>query len=440
MENVKKNITIFASLFILLILLTSGCAKKAISLKQGPIRYQDIEIPGYSKGDYEKLLTSKDYEVRYNAICNLIQYADDYGRLLSKRPDNDAISVQDPKNRSDIKNAEQVFKQILIQLNNPNESLKAASLIFLTEFASTYSEKAELIDLVLNIKTKDIGTKYEQLNALNELSDSTTIIDSALLYDFLDSGSWIIKSKTYALLSGIDSENVHKRLIDEYMASVNEFDKILIINAFSKSFGDEVFNLLTNELKKGPSKIIKKFCASIIKNNRSDAEVIKWLIENYRFVGDDILITVINSYIGELDKQKGQVFFRNLLLSGQEKLIHAVNREEFFNGLYNALKEQSGSNALSEVKASIYNIESLRSSWIVYKSKFEKQESIKEETEQREELFEKNILPKFNEMLESFLKESEQLFTDEGLTQEEVKEATASLRELLKFLKKEKDQ
>ena len=318
--------------------------------------------------------------------------------------------------------------------------MKASSLIFLTEFASSYSEKNGLIELVLDVKTKDVGTKYEQLNVLSEICDSTTIIDPILLNNFIDSNSWIIKSKTYILLGKINSENVHERLIDEYRKSENEFDKILIINAFGNSFGDAVFDLLTNELQKAQSKNIENYCANIVKNNRNDANVIKWLIKNHRYVNDDTLKTVIGSYYGELEKQNGQIFFRNLLLSGQERLIHAVNQESFYYRLYEALKKQGGSNVLSEIEASVNDIELLRGPWIVYKSKFEEEELIQKEKEKREELFEKNILPKFNEKLESFLIESEQLFSDGGLSKDEIKETTATIREFLQYLKKDQNQ
>lgn len=437
MTNLENRIAFFAFLSVFLILFSSGCTKNAISLRPEPIRYQNIPIPDYQKADYELLLTSKNDEVRYNAICNLIQYAADYGRLLSKGQGDDAVQAKSPADKGDIENAAQVVETIQSQLTHSNESLKSAALIFLGEFASTCSEKSKLFEGVLKVHAKKVGTQYEQLNALSVISGPTTAIDPMILNAFLDSASWIIRSKTYLLLARIDSHNVHGRLIKSYRTAAHEFDKILILHAFGNDYGAEVFDLVAHELQKGARQRLKTYCADIFKNTENQVDAIDWLKNNHGSVGDDLLKRIIESYYAEFEKQKGKTFFSKILLSGQERLLHAVNQEAFYKSLYDALQKQSGSNELARIEASIEGIGLLRNSWINCKSKFDQDELLQQQEAAKEANFKQRILPKYNAMLESFLKDTEQLFTEGGLDQNEVEEATASIRELLRYLKKE---
>ncbi len=437
MVNAKDRIAFLAFLSVFLMLFTSGCAQNGISLRPEPIRYQRISIPDFQKNDYALLLTSKNDEVRYNAICNLVQYAADFGRLLSKREGNDAVQAKTPADKADIENAQHVVEKIRSQLNQANENLKAASLIFLAEFASTYSEKSELSELVLNVRAKKVGTQYEQLNALCVISEPTTSIDPKILNSFLDSDSWIIRSKTCILLAKIDSRNVHERLIINYRTSAHDFDKSLILHAFGNDYGAEVFDLVTHELQEGQSQLLKNYCTDIIKNSENQADAIKWLLNNHRFIGEDLIKRIVESYYTEFEEQKGKNFFSKLLLSGQDRLLRAVNQEAFYKSLYDTLKKQSGSYELAGIEASIEGMALLRNSWINYKSKFDQDELLQEQKATREAHFEQQILPKYNVRLESFLKETEQLFTEGGLDKKEVDEATAMIRELLRYLKKE---
>ena len=420
---------------ILFSLYSEGCVKKTVSLYGEPTRYQTIEIPGYQKGDYETLLDSNNDEVRYNAICNLIRYAVDYGRLLSKGPAEGSEQEKPTEDAQAVKNAKHVYEKIVAQLNGANERIKAVALIFLSEFGSVYAGKPEIFNLVLKTETNDIHTQYEQLNALIGLLEPESEIAPARITKFLNSRSWMIRSKTYLLLSRIDSDEFHERLIKEYRSAANNVDKILIINAFRNGFGPDVFNLLTHELQHGQNLQLKYACAGAIKNNRDAAAVIQWIVTNSSAIPDDMLFTIINSYFSELCTKRGQIFFRTLLSSNQEKLTHAVNQEDFFSSLYNALRIQGNSVELSEIEAAVNDSEILRNPWLVYKNKRD-EEGLKQAAKaKREASFEKHILPKYNNMLEEFIIETEKLFIEGGMDQQEVEETTKDLREFLRLLK-----
>ena len=110
----KKNKPAITKLFLLLslvILLTAECATQDIIDHVVIIRYQNVQIPDYEKADYEKLLFSENDEVKYNAICNLIQYARDYAHAFNDGS-SDASSLHTPPlSDEEINNAKKSLMQ-----------------------------------------------------------------------------------------------------------------------------------------------------------------------------------------------------------------------------------------------------------------------------------------------------------------------------------------
>lgn len=423
-----------ASLTIIVLL---GCAKKSIIADEAIIRYQKVNIPGYVKSDYEHQIDSSNDEVKYNAICNLIPYAPKYAKILSKDSSEVKLLEKSSENIDKFKNAKSVFDAIVDELNSHNESIKAASLIFITEFSSEYTDKDELLELVLNVKTKALRTQYEQLQALIKLADPKKSIDPDLIKSFQKSRSWLIKSMTFLLLGEIASDNFHKNLITEYRNTNNEFDKLLIIHAFSKGFDTEVFNLLEGELVANQNPRIRNHCASILKMNKDDTAVIKWLVSNHLTIDDETLKAILVSYYSELARSKGKIFFEYLLRSNQERLIGLIDKEIFFEKLYDSLKNHETPGDLTELEIAVSDVDSLGKSWVEYQDKRNKEDRKRKEKSKREEEFNKNILPKYNVMLEKFLEESKKLFTDGGMDHDEVEESTKAMRELLQYLRNE---
>ncbi len=436
MSNKPAIIKLCLSLF-LAVLLTAGCAKKTIIADEAIIRYQKVQIPNYEKSDYEKLLTSESDEVKYNAICNLIEHASDYARALDKGIPK--VSSPDSKSQTEgkDKNAQKVFDAITKELDSRNESIKAASLIFITEFSSSYSNKEELLRLVSQVKTENIRTQYEQVRALAKLSNSETKIDKNLIGSFLDSRSWLIKSMTYLLLGKISSEDFHKRLIKEYKNTNEEYNKLLIIHAFSEAYDPEVFHFIKKELRSSDSERIRSKIISILKKNSDKTIVVKWIIRDHKTIDKETLQAILNEYYSELASAIGTIFFHDLLSSNQEQLIDMIDQEKFFKGLYDAPENQAQQNELVELEIAMQNINYLNQAWVAYKDYRDKERLKEKEKQRREEEFEKTVLPKYNTMLERFLEDSKKLFADAGMDKDEIEDATKYIRELLQILDKE---
>ncbi|MCP3891177.1 MAG: hypothetical protein GY702_20270, partial [Desulfobulbaceae bacterium] len=207
----KNNTTIFKlilSLFLCSLLIT-GCLGKD-RFDNSAIRYQMVEIPDYEISDYEDLLASENDVAKYNAICNLIKYAWDYAGILKKATTKNPDSKEKMPAKEEIEKANKVLSDIFTGLTDENENIKAASLIFLTEFSLNYSDKDMLYKQVEKVKAYSLRTQYEHIRALAILSNSETKIDKNLIETYLDSKSWLVANMTYLFLGKISCEEFHK--------------------------------------------------------------------------------------------------------------------------------------------------------------------------------------------------------------------------------------
>ena len=435
----KNNLTIiklFLCLFLLGLLMT-GCVEKNRFAGSGAIRYQKVQIPIYEISDYENLLFSENKEVKYNAICNLIEHAWDYAPVLGKEKSKISTPKEKLPTKEEIQNAEKVLDAIFTELKSKNENIKTASLIFITEFSLNYSNKEELFKQVEQVKAESLRTQYEKIRALTILSNSETKIDKRVVEKYLDSKSWLITSMTYLFLGKISSENIHKRLIEKYKNTNQEYNKLLIIHAFSQAFGPEVFHLIKNEILLSESKRIRLKIISILNKSNDKTLVAKWIVRDHKTIDKEIIQAIFNEYYSELASTTGTIFFNELLHSNQRELIDMIDRKKFFGGIYDAGKKQPEQNELVKLGIKVKNINSLNQAWLDYKEYMGTEELKEEEKQKREEGFEKTILPKYILMLENFLEESKKLFTDAGMDKDEVGASIESIREFLEILSKD---
>jgi hypothetical protein len=438
----KNNLIIFKlllSLFIFSVLLT-GCVEKNIISDGGVIRYQKIPIPGFEQSDYENMLSSDNSEVIHNSICNLVRHAHYYAETLNKEG-----SLKNSKNKElptieELEAARKVLNFVIAQLSNDNDNIKTASLIFISEFAPSYSKKEDLLKVVEKVEAKNLRTQYEHILSLIKLSNSKTIIDKDLIEEYLDSSSWKIKSMTYLLLGIIPSEDFHKVLIKEYKDAKQNYNKLLLINTFRNSHGPKVFHLLKKELMANGNKKIKKEIIDILKKNTDKHLVIKWIVRSHTDIDKDTLQSILDDYYFELESSVGTTFFNELLSPKNESLIALINQNKLFESLYNAKKKEPFKSGLVELEEKIQKNLPLYQAWLSYNNYMGKKESKGKEALEREKMFEKILLPQYNIMLEYFLADTRELFSDGGMEKEEIDEATESIKELLNILSKDKEE
>ena len=421
----------------LAVLSITACNKKSIIADEAIIRYQKVEIPSYKKSDYERLITSKNEEVKYNAICNLLPYANNYATSLEKGLAGESSQDTTPQDIAEYKKAKKVFEVIYEELRSKNKSIQAASLIFITHFSSDYSNKEQLLKLVSDVKTKEVRTQYEQIRALIKLSNSDTVMEKNLIEIFLDSRSWLIRSMTYLLLGKIASDDYHKGLIKEYTKTNEEYDKLFIIHSFGNGYGPEVFELISNELLSTKSERIRDQIIKIVKRHRDNTAVIRWIINDRKAIGKELLSAILDEYYLEATSSTGAVFFDQLLSSNQEDIIGLIDQEKFFQVLYDGLVNEASRKDLVELEKSVRGNEHLSRAWLTYIDRRDADRLKQKEQAKREEELMKTVLPKYNAMLEKFLEDSKKLFTDEGMDQNEIEESTKSIRELLQYLTEE---
>ena len=432
MKNNQKLTKLILSLFLGSLIFT-GCIGNN-RFTDGAIRYQEVKIPGYEISDYENLLATENDEVKYNAICNLIKRAWDYASVLKK---NDSKKPT----KKEIQNAEKILDIILRELSNKNENIKAASLIFITEFSLNYSDKEKLFNKVEKVKATTLRTQYEHIRALTMLSDSKTKIDKQLIEKYLDSKSWLISSMTYLLLGKISSENLHENFIVKYNKTDKEYNKLLILDAFSNSYNPETFFFIKNEILSSDSKRIRKKAISILSKSNDKTQVAKWILNEHKTIDRLVLKDILDEYYIELElvkNTKGTIFFNELLLSEQKELIDKIDQKQFFKALYSARKKQPQVKELLNLETKVQNINSLNQAWLDFKDYMGKQELKEQEEKKREQEFENIVLPKYSLMLESFHEDTKKLFMDAGMDKDDVEVLTKEIKELLQLINKEK--
>ncbi len=419
-------------------LLGSGCAKKPFS-EGWPVRYQVVKVPGYEPQDYLVQMETDDEAVRCNAICNLIPLAGGYGEQLS--PATEAPETSQPAvDETNLKSARLVYAHIKAQIGSPDGGCQAAALIFLSEFAAGYADKQEVIRLALSVKTKDPRIQYEQLHVLESVHDAPHALDSVApgaLKPFLDSSDWIVRAMTYRLLSHIPCDELHPRLVQTYLHSPLETDKILIAHAFGQGYGGLVFDLLRRELQENRHQRLKAQWAGLLLAHRDQAAARRWLFAGDGAIDEATTKDILDAYYGVLNAPAGQRFFQELILSRQSRWSDALDPERFYRSFYNALACGEKTNALTDLQAAVMSDESLQKQWLIYRDRYDREEQTQAARKKRDEQFSQRILPKFSLRLEKFLKESEQLFLHEGMDAREAAEATQGIRQMLELLQEE---
>ncbi len=422
----KTGLRVLSFLMMFVCLWMFGCVPSDKSI----VRYQSVKLPTYERSDYEKLLTSEDSEVKTNAICNLIPYASVYADRLNKGPSASSSRNDSEDDAISYENARQVFDTIGLELRSSNENIKVASLIFLSELSVSYSDRKALLASVTQVNADDVRTQYEQLRALLSLVDSKIRIEKPLLQDLLNSRSWLIRSMTYRLLGDILCEELHPQLIRDYGKATREYDKLLIVNAFRQQYGPDVFNFLKEELVRSESLRIPMAIAEILPGNQEKTAVPTWICGHYQDIKENVLKRIINQYASELDPSHSITFFDIVLQANQPQLLRLIVQSPFFENLYTLFDRESQGQDLIDLRDAVQMNTFMSDAWNVCKDEKEKKRF-------KDEALKREILPRYTDMLESFLEDSKRLFAESGMNADEIEEATADMREILQIYRKE---
>jgi hypothetical protein len=243
---------------------------------------------------------------------------------------------------------------------------------------------------------------------------------------------------TYMLLGKISSEDLHKNLMDKYNNSDKEYNKLLIMKAFSNAYDSETFFFLKNEILSSDSKRVSKKAISILNKNNDKTQVANWIVSDYKSIDNVILKSILDKYYPELVSETGSIFFNHLISTDQKELINMIDKEQFFKGLYDAIKIQPQENRLLSLEKKVQNINALNQAWLDFKDQMGKKELKEQGKKRREQEFEKTVLPRYSLMLETFLEDTEKLFTEAGMDKDEVETATKEIKEFLQIMGKEK--
>ncbi len=295
-----------------------------------------------------------------------------------------------------------------------------------------------LFKQVGKVKAYSLRTQYEHIRALTMFSNPETKIDKKLIETYLDSKSWLVANMTYQLLGQISSEEFHKDLITKYNNTDKEYNKLLIMNAFSNAYNPESFLFIKNEILTSRSKKIKQKAIGILNKNNDKAQVAKWILNEHKTIDETTLQAIFNKYYPQLEFTTGAIFFNALIVSNKKELIDKIDQKKFFAALYLAREKQPGLNELSDLETKIQKTELLNQAWWNFKDYMAKKQLQKQEKKRREQEFEKTILPQYKVMLDVFHEDTKKLFLDAGMDKDEVEVFTKEIKELLQLLNKEK--
>lgn len=351
----RKPVVIIVIINLFLIL---GCNKE-----EEASRYPAIAIPQYSTGDYYRLLSDKNPEIVYNAVCNLSGEAAEIAGVLSDK--------ESDKNSGNYIESTNVFKKILQLLESKDKKIIASSLRFLQLFSTNYDKQSELIEPVLKIKSGSVNVQYEQVIALSRITSKGSKIDDISLRKFLNHESWLVSRAAYSLINSLEDARIRIDLIKKYKSGDNEFEKLLILTALENNFSDYIFEFLAGEMLSTASDKIKTRIFRMLKSAQDKAKVLSWMDKNYEKLTQQDLVSLAGCYGRTYDDfsvslsimliKKGFIPDMDFLKHLSESITEYQNKKELSPGEKNEL------NNMLNIEREILANNILRDKWLSLK-------------------------------------------------------------------------
>ena len=350
------------------VILIAGCYEA-----QETTRYAALTVPEYSGEDYYNLLSDKNPEVVYNAICNLLKEASSIGRSLS-----------DDKADKDSKEyllAQGTYKKMLELLKSRNDKILSVSLRFLQLFNQNYSKKNELIGPILKVRSNNFNTQYEQVSALSEAASRDSKIDRRSLRKFLNSRSWLVSRCSYYLVDSLEDDESRLELTRRYSATNSQMEKLLILVALKNNFSNNVFGFLVSELLSAKDLKIRSAILKMLDNGQTPRLILGWIDKNYAKLSKEDIATLVNVHYETME----ETFSADLLAILINKGL--VPEEKFLKKLFDSIEGYKVKNNPSETeKESLANLmkiesaimakDSIKDMWLSVKNKIDQTKKI----------------------------------------------------------------
>lgn len=345
-----------------MIIFLAGCYPS----KEEASRYPSVAIPQYKNTDYYALLSNKNPEVVYNAVCNLAEYAIDIGEMLSKK-DAD-------KSKAEYTESKNIYTKVLDLTGSKDPRIQAASLRFLQLFSTNYGPKGELIVPALRVTPRSAQAAYEKIELLTRVALKEGNFDTAILKAFLGDRSWLVSRAAYALVDKLENEKMRSEIIERYKKADTTFERLLMLGALKSNFSESVFVFLSGELLASPDKYIRRMLIDMLPGGKDERAVISWMEENYRKLRDEDMKYLAGSNLFNMEKGFSNRLFAALLRQGY------VPEEYFWERLYSYLNDYGGRKErtveVEEIFQNLKNLENAASlnsavskSWAEYKSR-----------------------------------------------------------------------
>ncbi|MCG8697248.1 MAG: hypothetical protein MI922_04285 [Bacteroidales bacterium] len=260
------------------------------------LRYPYVEIPEYNRSDYSQLyLSTRNDEISYNSICNLIGSADHYSDILN----NDTIA----RNDSIYQEALLVYKQAQAGTKSKNSWLASASLRFIGLVAEDFDYNDSVITKVLAVNSKNRHVQLEQLSTLELLVNHKDSIPNKWLRSRLHHKSWLVSRKSYATINMLADKKCRAELMEKYKQSSEDYEKLLILSAFRNRGDESTFELYTAELESQSDTKIRSFILKSLDNLQSQHQVLNWLRDNYKVLSDNDKHVIAEHYFTKIDQE-----------------------------------------------------------------------------------------------------------------------------------------
>lgn len=387
-------------IILVIIFFLNGCGEEFF-------RFPSVEIPFYDISDYQRLLSSGNEEIVYNAICNLIKSAGDLASTLSKESEEN--------NEGKRKTAKDIYKNITDKLQSANPQIVSSAIHFLSIFGTNYKDKEEIINSLLKVKSNNYKVQFELVDALTVLADSSTKIEDKFIDNFLNSKSWVVSRKTYDLVNSLENEGIRLNLIGKYKTAQDEAEKLLILRALSNNYTDNTFDILKGEILAKDDMKIKNYIFEILHQAKDKKKVLDWLNENYGKLDKEDIESLAQTDYYQINSEFGSQLMVILINSGfNPKVNLSIQKGEegvpsLFSFLSEGLKELSSKKDIKQEEAEelsrLNNVESA-----LLNSPFLKEDWLKYKESKREETFSPEFVEEYNANLNDFFVKTKNIY------------------------------